>query len=130
MMAPKGETASAEIAGPGGWKARLSGVDTPYIVLGLLMILCTLIVLWQIDEQNRSRERDAVRFLEAHRTTQNLLGGITRNQMLIIEAVKNSFTAAEEATERLVYVFSLKPAEREALKLSMPASLRKQLNSR
>ena len=129
-MAPKQEQPSAEIASPGGWKARLSGVDTPNIVLGLLVIVCTVIVLWQLDVQDKARERDSARFLEAHKITQNLLTGVTRNQTLIIDAVKNSFTATEEASERLVYVFSLKPSEREALKLSMPNSLRKQLNNR
>ena len=121
---------SAELQAPGGWKASLRGVETPHIVIGLLIIFCTALVLWQLNEREKARTQDKAIFIKMHETTHSLLGGISNNQLRTIETVRNSITSNEDSAQMIVYVLTLKQGEREALKLSMPNGLRRQLNNR
>lgn len=121
---------SAEIQAPGGWKASLKGAETSHVVIGLLIIFCTALVLWQMDERERARAKDSAMFIDLHKTTHRLLSGINETQLRTIETVRNSINSNEDSAHMIVYVLTLKQSEREALKLSMPHGLRRQLNSR
>ncbi len=118
---------SAEIHVPGGWKAKLSGPNTATIIVCLVIVVCigasTAFLVW-------AAMKDAERFLAAHSMTQTLLGNVISNQSLIISEVQKSNDASASQGEAITYVLTLTQSQREALKLTMPHVLRKQLNSR
>jgi hypothetical protein len=127
------DKASAEIAvGPQGASGKLSGFKVAELALAILLMVCTTLVIWQIHEKENARKEDTAKFIEMHKTTHALLGAVNKNQLLTIEAVKNSFTVNEDGISTLVYVMTRTPAELATIRLdlTMPPALRRQLNQR
>lgn len=128
-MAVNGET-SAEIQIPGGWRAKLSGVSAEHIIIIALVIVCSGMVLWNQYELNHERREDTRRFLAQHQVTQGLLKTVIENQTLIVQGGVRNAERLQQQNEAVIYVLTLSDRERQALKLSMPEALRKQMNTR
>lgn len=125
---PDNESVQAEISAPGGWKARLSGIDATSILIALLFTAGIGLIIWQGERYRVERERDSQAFLEQHKITQRLLSTVTTNQAAIMAEVRKSAESSTQQGDAIVYVLTLDQKKRETLNLSMPPSLRKQIN--
>jgi hypothetical protein len=107
--------------GPAGVKAALSGFDTQHIFLSILIIACSGLIWWG----NEKHELESSRRYQAE---MELFGLIVKNQAKILEATlthtKSTVEAIQDAAEVQAYVLTLSQAQREALKLTMPHSLK------
>ena len=114
-------------AGWGKWRLRMTGIDTPHVLISLLIVITTVIILWDRDSDRRQHERDTTAFLSAHAATHKLLSTVVVNQGIIIGLLDAKFDAMTrqqvEAASVQTYVLTLSPEDRKRLKLDMPVSL-------
>lgn len=119
---------SAEVRTPGGWKARLDGLDMQTILILVIMGLIGF-GIWQHQIQEfRSaaarEENNKASFMEQHKVTQNLLRMMTENQGVIIKGIAEGQARNERAAYMMTYVLTLNERERKELKLAMPNEFR------
>ena len=111
---------SAEVKSPTGWSAKVRGVNV--LVVALIMS-CTFFLWW-------SEEQRAKMYLDNHKTTQKLLDNVISNQAKIIDSVMTSSKEASDHAAIQTYVMTLTQQKREALNLTMPPALRRQILER
>ena len=130
------ETENGEIegSGPGGWKVRLSGIDTKVVLVALLIsvIFGVTAFQWSIDREVDKAAR--LNYSDQHKITQSMLSSVITNQRAIIDLVKESKDesrqSSKEMTNEISFMLSRTQSQREALKLEMPQSLRRKINER
>jgi hypothetical protein len=127
LIANKGEL---EIGSPGGWKARLVGVDTKVILLAFLIVVCLGVAgygywLNQIATENAQKQ-----YLEAHKLTQALLATVITNEKAIIDKISEHEERNKDSIGEVTYMLTLDQKKREMLRLEMPLSLRRKLSDR
>lgn len=111
-------------------RVRLVGITSPQVLLALLIVIGFVLLWWAIEERSRERREDLKRYVTMHTTTQTLLGTVIDNQTLIIKTIRMSEDAAREGRDEMIFVLTRTQAQREALKLEMPQTLRRKLNDR
>ena len=116
-----------ELSAPGGWRAKLTMIDTKIVLLAILVALSAagIAYQWYVDKQT-DREARAV-FVENHKITQSMLSTVITNQAAIIAVVKESRIGSRDDINEILYLLSLDQNKRAALHLEMPDSLRKKL---
>jgi len=120
---------SLEFSAPGGWRARLSGIDTKIVLLAILVALVAggLTYQWYLDKQIDRESRDL--YVGNHKITQTMLSTVITNQAAIIAVVKESRLGSKDDINEILYLLSLDQKKREALHIEMPSSLRQKLRS-
>jgi hypothetical protein len=113
------EEQAAEVEA-GGWKVKLAGIDTKFLLLAVIIMIC-FYGLFTIEGDNKAA------FMEQHKITQSLLSQVISNQTQIITDLQSSETANLNAISEMTYVTSLTQEQRAALNIEMPDSLRKKL---
>ena len=121
MAETQEEQATVEADGPMGIKVRVRNIRAQDILLIAMILGCTFF-LWYYQNTNRAS------YLEQHKMTQTLLSNVISNQALILKAGTDGLSNSEEQTRALTYVLSLSQQERANLNLTMPQSLRRQIN--
>ena len=124
-----GDSIGAEVE-YGKAKARIFGITSPQILLAIIILIGFGLVLWAMDERAKERREDLKRYVTMHTTTQTLLGTVIENQKLIINTIRTSEEAAREGKDEMIFVLTRTQAQREALRLEMPQTLRRKLNER
>lgn len=130
-MVPANEMSSEgilNIQAPGGWRARLSGIDTKIVLFTILFICSTAFIIYEMERGKMDDKESYKGFSEQHKTTQMLLKQVLQTQDSIIELYKVSNAERREDINEMVYILSLPQNKREELKLEMPNNLRKKLN--
>ena len=114
---------NVEVTTPGGWKARLNGMDTKTILVAVLVLACTSAIAYAFQEDRRTAEQYKQEFVTQHRYTQGKLDAV-------VTEVREAQRQTAERLDELTYVLTLDQRKREALKMEMPQSLRRKINER
>ena len=122
-VADRRQEETAEVELPGGWKAKISGVDSIHMVTIILVIIATALFLWDSTEKSRYSS-------DQHKAFSEILGNVIINQAAILKEVQQAAITTSEGDKAIVYMLSLSQSERERLKIDMPKSLRQQVTGR
>ena len=116
-------------------RGAFGSFDLTHVLLTVLIAMCFGVTWWGGFEHERAEARREGTYLAAHKITQTLIAElVATNRQLAID-LANSSRAHEltlailkdsfvEGAEIQAYVLSLEPAQRKALNLSVPKSLR------
>ena len=124
-----GNGSAVEVTAPGGWKARLVGGDTKIILLGLLFIVGVAGIVVSVEEDRRTAREERGKFSDQHKVTQTLLGTVIANQRAIMDQIREQQSNSRDELGEITYILTLSPDQRDRLKLEMPMSLRRKMNS-
>lgn len=120
---------AVEVTVPGGWKARLVGGDTKIILLGLLIIVGAAVIVYNFEEDRRTSRDERGKFADQHKITQALLSTVITNQRAMMDQIRDQQSNNRDELGEITYILTLSQQERDRLKLEMPHTLRKKLNS-
>ena len=123
------EGSAVEVSTPWGWKAKLFGMDTKIVLLAIIMLLGTAMVVWNFEEDRRVAREERGKFGDQHKITQSLLGTVITNQRAMMEQIKDQQANNRSELSEITYILTLSQQERDRLKLEMPNTLRRKLNS-
>ena len=118
------ETASLEVQGA-GLRAKLSGISGDHILHFVIIVLLGLLI-WKVFAIDKERSEQFGLVMVSLNNASALSTRVLENQSKIIRGLDDG-AAQQEGTN---YILTLSDSERKALKLTMPASLRKQVNGR
>ena len=121
--------AAVEVNAPGGWKAKLTGADTKIILLGLLFIAGIGTMAYNFEEDRRTGREERGKFADQHKVTQTLLGTVIANQRAIMDQIREQQSNSRDELGEITYILTLTQEQRDRLKLEMPMSLRRKMNS-
>lgn len=116
--------------GNGSLKARLTGIDTKAVLLGILMVLAVGIFAVIVQDTRRIDEEARKGFSLQHKVTQDLLSVVIKNQSELITLVKDSQQITKDGSGEITYMLTLDQTSRERLRLQMPQSLRQKVGPR
>ena len=125
------EQSSSEISMRAGrWGFLFRGVDAQHIFIALLILFSSAAVIWD-------SRANALRDIQQHEFLSQLLSEVIVNQHVIIDAARKQFEAIAETSRQQIeasteasrvnsYLLTITQEKREAFRLTMPESLRKQ----
>jgi len=122
-VADRRQEESAEVELPGGWKAKISGVDSIHLLTILLIIFAAVLIMWDANEKR-------IASADQHKAFSEILGSVISTQAAILKEVQKASITTSDGDQAIVYMLSLSQAERTKLKIDMPKSLRQQVAGR
>ena len=123
------EDMTAEVEAPGGFRAKLSGIDSKLVLLLLLIMTVLGSAAYQWNEDRIASRIWRSDSIERDNITQSLLVTVITNQAALTKIVNDSSMANANNISEVTFLLSLPQEKREALKLEMPRSLREKLNA-
>ena len=114
----------------GSWKARFIGVDTKTILVAVLILVALGGIAYQREEDRRTDRENRSMYLEQHKVTQGMIGSMITNQRAIMDMIQQTKAQNHDDIGEVAWLMTKTQAQREALKMEMPQSLRKKLNER
>ena len=122
------EGSAVEVSTPGGWRAKLFGMDTKVVLLGMIIVLGTGMIFWNFEEDRRTSREERNKFGDQHKITQALLSQVITNQRAMMEQIKEQQSNSRDELGEIIYVLTLSQQERDRLKLEMPNTLRRKIS--
>src|SRR3990167_4300608 len=97
------ETGSVEVSA-GTWKAIFRGLDMKVVMLVILVLVISVGVAFQWEQDRRTDRDSRNMYLEQHKITQGLLNSVIANQRAIIDTIAANGLATKEDITEMTYV--------------------------